>query len=378
MAMASASLSSAGRGVSAAVEALCCNILRRGSDVWAFGLADSQQRMSERGHWSGGSATSCRIFGPRALGYAPDMAQRLIEWNPDIVHSHGLWMHTARSVLQWSRATGRPYLVSPHGMLAPAALAFSSRKKMIAMELYQRAALLRASCFHATSEAELLDIRRFGLKQPIAVVANGVDLPDSADVLERALPPSVLALGRIHPIKGLDRLLRAWAEVWREHPDWSLRIVGPDEAGHSAELQQLISQLGLQNISISGAVCGREKSALLREAELFVLPSLSENFAMTVGESLSYGTPVIATKGAPWGGLVTNRCGWWIDHGPEAMAAALKEAMSLPCEQRHAMGARGRAWMKRDFTWDSIAAQMMQVYSWLVGASDRPSSVVVD
>src|SRR5262249_10933006 len=147
--------------------------------------------------------------------------------------------------------------------------------------------------------------------------------------------------GRIHPKKGLDHLIRAWAKVETGYDHWRLRIVGPAELGHDAELRTLAENLKLSRVSIEPAIYGDRKYAAFREADIFVLPTLNENFAMTVAEALAAGTPVISTKGAPWAGLEVNRCGWWIDHGIEPLAAALNDAMTLPREELRAMGARG-------------------------------------
>ena len=110
---------------------------------------------------------------------------------------------------------------------------------------------------------------------------------------------------------------------------------------------------------------------------LFVLPTLNENFAMTVAESLAAGTPVIATKGAPWAGLETESCGWWIDHGVEPMAAALAAAMARPPEALRVMGARGREWMQRDYSWDRIGHEMLEAYRWAVTRGTPPPMVRV-
>ncbi len=138
-------------------------------------------------------------------------------------------------------------------------------------------------------------------------------------------------------------------------------MVGPGEANHARELKRLAKDHDLDTVDIRGPVFGSEKTALLASAELFALPTLHENFALTVAESLAASTPVISTKGAPWGGLESNGCGWWIDHGVEAMAATLRSAMSLSPQERRAMGDLGRAWMARDFGWDRIAAEMIDI-----------------
>ena len=109
--------------------------------------------------------------------------------------------------------------------------------------------------------------------------------------------------------------------------------------------------------------------------DLFVLPTLSENFAITVAEALAAGTPVIATKGAPWHGLEREDCGWWIDHGVEPLVAALAKAMTMQREALQAMGAKGRAWMARDFSWDRVANDMLDVYRWLLAGGEPPRTV---
>jgi glycosyltransferase involved in cell wall biosynthesis len=109
-----------------------------------------------------------------------------------------------------------------------------------------------------------------------------------------------------------------------------------------------------------------------------VLATRHENFANTVAEALAASVPVISTKGAPWAGLESERCGWWIDHGHEPMAAALDKAIKLPAEVLTQMGARGRAWMARDFSWERIADDMLAVYAWVASGAERPASVRLD
>ena len=149
------------------------------------------------------------------------------------------------------------------------------------------------------------------------------------------------------------------------HPEWKLRIVGPDEVNHARDLLVQVKSLGLEDsVSIEAAgFLERRKVRLMARASLFVLPTLHENFAMTVAESLSVETPVISTVGAPWQGLEDQRCGWWIPHGTHPMIATLKSAMSLPQKELQIMGARGRAWMKRDFGWGTIACKMFNYLS---------------
>ena len=161
-------------------------------------------------------------------------------------------------------------------------------------------------------------------------------------------------------------------------PGWRLKIVGPPEAGHDDELRALAMALGLTRVSIEGPIYGDAKTVAYREADLFVLPTLNENFGLTVAEALAAGTPAISTKGAPWSGLESEGCGWWIDHGVEPLAAALAHAMALPREALKAMGDKGREWMARDFSWDRVAHDMLGVYLWLARSAEPPATIRFD
>jgi glycosyltransferase involved in cell wall biosynthesis len=273
-----------------------------------------------------------------------------------------------------AQAAGRALVVSPRGMLGPDALRFSSLQKRIVWAAFQKNALASAAFIHATSEEECAEVRAMGLANPVVVIPNGVDVPPLAP-MPKAAERIALSLGRIHPKKGLDRLIRAWDLAGKATAGWRLCIVGPDEGGHAAELKALAAGRGLTNVEISGPAYGETKLAAYRQASLFVLPTLNENFALTVAEALAAGTPVLATKGAPWAGLETERCGWWIDHGEAVMAEALKLALALPPSELAAMGKRGRAWMERDFSWDHIGRRMLAAYQWAVDGGDAPEEV---
>jgi glycosyltransferase involved in cell wall biosynthesis len=298
----------------------------------------------------------------------------------DVIHNHGLWLMPNVTAAEAAASGRAPFVISPRGMLAPAALAFSRLKKRAFWRLLQRRAVRQTACIHATSEQEYDEIRGFGLINPIALIPNGIDVPELAPqpAARPALERVVLSLGRIHPKKGLGGLVYAWSKVEARFPGWRLKIIGPPEVGHEDELRALARGLGLARVSVEGPVYGDAKTAAYREADLFVLSTLNENFGLTVAEALAAGTPVISTKGAPWSRLQNEGCGWWIDHGVETLAATLAHAMSLPRATLKAMGNKGREWMVRDFSWDRVAYDMLRVYSWLARSAELPPTIWFD
>lgn len=296
---------------------------------------------------------------------------------PTLVHDHGLWTptHVASALAAWK--TGVPLVVSTRGMLEPWALQQKRWKKRMAWWAYQRWVLKHASLLHATADAEAESLRRLGFDQPIAVIPNGVhtETPESE---RRASSDGeghqALFLSRLHRKKGLPMLLEAWADV--RPPGWELVLAGPSEDGHRDELEKRVQELGLnEEVTFVGPVDDEEKWKYYASADLFVLPTHSENFGIVVAEALAAETPVLTTTGAPWEDVTTNDCGWWVEPEVEAITQALKEAVQCTDEQRQKMGIRGRALIERKYSWQSVAGRMEAVYRWLLGSGKRPQCI---
>ena len=319
-------------------------------------------------------------LGPRRLGVSPTMQDwlyrqvRADSGALDVVHNHGLWMMPNVYVGRATHGSACPLIVSPRGALSAWALGKSFLRKRLFWHLLQARVLHRAACFHATAQSEADDIRRLGFRQPICVLPNGIDVPRRAARIPQQRR-TLLFLGRIHPSKGIDLLLRAWREVMDRHSDWDLRIVGQDNEGHMPALQALAGELGVVRVSFAAALFGTARLCAYRSADLFVLPSLTENFGMTVAEALAAGTPAIVSKGAPWSQLRERGAGWWVDIGAAPLAACLDVALASPPEQIQRMGQAGRAWMSAEFGWQGIAAQMSATYLWLRRGGVAPTCV---
>ena len=344
-----------------------------GLDVAVLGL-DHPDWKDELSEWDGIPTKVLPVRGPSRFGYAPKMVDALYDMQPDIVHLHGLWMHPGRSVLQWHRTTGKPYVVSPHGMLSDVALTYGRPKKKIVSWWFQNTVFRHAAVLHATSDAEVSEFRAYGLQAPACVVPNGIN--EIARPIGAAEPGrTILSLGRVHRKKALDQLILAWQKLEPGFPDWSLQIVGPDEKGETARLSALVEETGVARVAFRGPVYGDEKVSIMASAGIFALPTRSENFALTVAESLMLGVPVVSSKGAPWSGLESEGCGVWVPFGADDMAEGLRKLMLLSDEERQSMGSRGREWMLRDFSWPAVRTALTEVYAWALGTGPAPSTI---
>lgn len=358
-------------GPSYTVVSLCEALAKRGHDVELHVLAPAPD-LGARGftlhaHPRGGFPR--RLGGSRAARRALFASAR----TADIVHTHGLWRMPHIYAASAAASASCGLVASPRGALSAWARAWHVWRKRIMWWTVQRRALRRADLFHATASREADEIRAAGLLAPIAVIPNGVDAPpDLPGRSPSTGPRRLLFLGRIHPIKGLDRLLEAWRAVQDAAPEWELHVVGFDEDGYTGRLQALAQQLGTRRVHFAGPVYGEEKEALLRSTDLFILPSHTENFSMAVAEALSRRVPVVATRGTPWEGLVEHGCGWWVEGDPSSLAACLREALALPSEDLAARGSRGREWMLRDLRWERIAERMESSYRWIRERGAKP------
>jgi glycosyltransferase involved in cell wall biosynthesis len=332
------------------------------------------------------SSDGCSVVGYplhpllRRLGISSEMRRGLGAIEADLLHNNGVWMMPNIYAGTVARKRGLPLVFSPHGMFSAWAMAFSRRRKQVAWWcLGQRRAAAATACFHATSEGEAQDIRKLGFRQPIAVVPHGIDLPDLGSPeppADRERRRTMLFVSRIHPKKGIPFLLRAWRHLERRFRDWDLVVAGPDERGHLAEMQKLACELDLERVRFPGPAHGEHKQTLYRRADLFVLPTHSENFGMVIAEALSFGVPVITTTGTPWQELERRGCGWWIELSERNLAETLEVAMNLPERRRMEMGRRGRLWMEQAFSWPRIAAEMKSAYAWVLGGGSPPDCVM--
>lgn len=331
-----------------------------------------------------------RRFGPLGLGYSFPLRRALINNHADIYHAHGVWMYPTCASRRAAILRSSPLIISPHGMLDSWALANSKWRKKIVAKLYANANLRSAACIHALCESEYQSIRCYGLRNPVAIIPNGIDLPQQGAKLR---PPwdnrlasdrkVMLFLGRIHPKKGLPNLIDAWAQLKVGNnalvQKWVLAIAGWSQGGHEEQLKKMVSDNGLgDDVTFLGPVFDDRKRACLKNARAFVLPSVSEGMPMSVLEAWSHGLPVMMTAqcNIPEG----FGAGAAIEIRPEveSIKHGLARLLSVSDAERREMGLRGRSLIACRFSWPQIAAQMIDVYKWCINGGTPPSCVILD
>ena len=306
----------------------------------------------------------------------------------DLIHGHGLWEPTNWVTGLVARYVKRPLVISPRGSLEPLRLEHSAWKKKAAGIFFDNSCLRYASCIHACSDMEYESIRSYGLKNPVAVIPNGVSYtftPVEKDIYRNRFfcrYPEVngkkvlLFLSRLSWEKGLPLLAEAWARTAPQFVDWHLVIAGSGTVHYENEMKSHFEERNLSKcVTWTGLLRGSDKLDAFAAADLFILPTHSENFGIAIAEALALGVPTITTHGAPWNELLSHKCGWWVPIDVENITTALHQALSMPDEELKSMGARGKDLISNKYTWPAIASQMGDVYRWLLGQGDKPFCV---
>lgn len=350
-----------------------------------FGISD-EQSAADLQEWR---PLAVQTFRPqfRAWGYSSQLVPALLGADLDILSAHGLWKYCSVASQRWHRRTGRPYIVHPEGMLESWALRNAGWKKRFAALLYENQHLHGAACLRALCQAEAQSIRAYGLRNPICVIPNGVDLPDLSEtptLQDHAFAQGrkvLLYLGRLHSKKNVANLIRAWKQILNSHPStkasWVLAIAGWSQGGYEAQLRQLTTDLGLlTSVIFLGPRFGTKKNECYRACAAFIMPSLSEGLPMTVLEAWAYSKPVLMTPECNLPEGFAAGAALQIGTGREEIAAGLKQVIEMSDDDRRAMGNRGRNLVATKFSWPRIGEQMRSVYEWAFGGGATPEVIV--
>jgi glycosyltransferase involved in cell wall biosynthesis len=303
----------------------------------------------------------------------------------DAYHIHGLWQEHCSMTAAYASGHRKPFVVSAHGMLDAWALANKGFKKRLYASLVERRQLARATCLRALTLTERDDFRRFGLRNPVAVIPNGVDIPDTdGDEFFGRFPELrgkrlVLFMGRIHPKKGPALLCRAWARIHSSFPDAHLVLAGPDSENTSRDVAQLIAEKGIgASVSMPGLLQGSLTWSALRAAELFVLPSYSEGLSRAVLEAMGCGVPVVITRACNFPEVGEHDCGVVIETDEQALAGAMSDMLRAPAVALRRMGQNGERLVRERFSWRVVGRQQALLYGWVLGGGAPPPELHID
>lgn len=332
--------------------------------------------------WAREQRVSCLgrpVLGPRGFAFAPGAHRMAKAFSPQVVHLNGLWTYASLIAHGLRRRLAAPTVISPHGMLDPWALRRSRWKKTVALALFERANLRSATCLHALCAAEATACRAFGLRNPIAVVPNGVDLPEEVQGRAPERPRTLLFLSRIDAKKGVHELVRGWHLSRAGARGWCLRIVGWGDARYGEATRRLVQELGLHHsVELAGPAFGEAKDRAFREADAFILPSYSEGLPMAVLEAWAYALPVLKTRGCNLPEGFERGAALEIGTEPERIAEGIRTLVAMSDRERQAMGRAGRVLVEERFTWPAVAHRMIEVYEWVLGGGAPPPCVVTD
>lgn len=295
----------------------------------------------------------------------------------DIYQAQGIWQYNTYAVVDVARKLGKPYIITPRGMLYPQDIAKSKPWfKNMSLRLRLLDDLNRAACIHVTCEDEMRHCRNLGVTSPIAIVPNPVEIKSYPSTKNDGTF-RLGYLGRISRRKNVEGLIYAWSELMDKTKNAELLIIGGGDDEYMAFLKKEVERLHLANVRFTGFISGQEKEDALNSLSVLAMPSEFENFGNVIVEGLVRGIPCVATTGAPWKDLADYRCGWWVDYNQSAITEAVEAALNTPIAELQKMGERGKNLMKSKYSIEAVAEQMKDVYEWILNGRNKPDFVYV-
>lgn len=334
--------------------------------------------------WDGLKMLIYSIIGPTNFGFSRNLKPLLENNKPDIIHQQGIWSYASNCSLHQKKIFNTKTIITPRGMLDSWAINNSKLKKKVIGNWFEYENLRAADCIHALNHSEYRSIRKFGLKNPVAIIPNGIFLP-KVSVLkkEKKEKKTLLFISRIHPKKGLDFILEVFKNIIESDPSllchWEFRIGGWAENGHRRELEKKCNAYNLNSfIKFIGPVYNQDKEKEFLNANAFILPSYSEGLPMSVLEAWSYKLPVIMTKECNLPEGFESKSSVLINHTVKDAAKVIVEFLKLEERELQVYGENGYNLVKNNFTWSKIATQTLELYSWLLTKRVKPNFIKLD
>lgn len=323
------------------------------------------------------------ILGPANFGFTLNLKSKLRAFAPTIIHQQGIWTFSSLINLIYRKHHSAKAIIAPRGMLDPWAVHNSGWKKKIVGHLFEYRNLRSADCIHALCQSEYESIRKFGLNNPVAIIPNGISLPQNPQYERNHGKKILLFVGRIHPKKGIKEMILGLAMLKKRNPillsSWEIQIAGWDQNGHINELKQIVESHNLKNeIKFVGSLYGKAKDKALCRANAFILPSFSEGLPMSVLEAWAYELPVVMTDFCNIPEGFEHNCAIKIEPSPNDICEKLAKLFQMSNTEISEMGKRGKELVSQCFTWEVVAKQTVELYQYLLGKSTKPSFVYED
>lgn len=335
-------------------------------------------------------STSFQAHFLKAAAYSPNiedyLVKRIRETNNQIIHYHNIWNYIPLIANKVAVNTNVPIVASPRGNLFPWNLKKGYLKKKLYMEVFQRRYFNTSDCIHVTSKEELKAVKNLGLNAPIGLISNGVDIDEFKNMQSKEKHRDnlgidvnkkyILYMGRIEQKKGLLLLLHTYKDFVKKNDEWKILIAGPAyDKKYFQDCKDFAINAGLdKHIEWLGMVSGSKRIDAYGAADLFVLPTHSENFGIVIAEALASGLPVITTNGTPWAEIQNEFAGYIIPLEKRFLLSSIDNFSKLSILEKNEMAANAKNIAKR-YSWDKPGHEMAQLYEWILGKRNQPKFI---
>ena len=290
----------------------------------------------------------------------------------DLVNIHGIWNYPSFSTYWAAKKFNKPYIVMLHGALEPKSLSFKPLRKIAYFSIIQKKILREAAALWAANQEEADNLKKILKTGRIIIIPNGLDLDEFKGVPERRILDQyypelknktvITFLGRIHPIKGIDILIKAFSQAAKVDDNLRLAIVGPDNDGYKNELEKIAKTEKIsEKIIFTGIAIGEKKLAIVGNSDILVLPSRSEVKGLVLAEAMACGVPVVATRQCHFPEIGEVKAGIITDADSDQIAKAILELAKNPALRKQ-MGENGKNFVFQNLSWEKISVTALNLY----------------
>jgi glycosyltransferase involved in cell wall biosynthesis len=363
-------------GVHASVLQTCTIMRQNGNQVTLIGANENNSLLD----FENLNVIGFSNIGPKSLNLLVGLRRwlKLNLNNYDLVSIETIWSFSNYFIVKACKKYNIPYVITTHGMLHPEALKVSSFKKKIAKNSILKSLFKNAIAFHALNSHEKQMIEKYDIKTKIFIIGNGINLPYLAnnylfnghELYGSFINKNYcLYLGRLHPIKGVDRLIEAWTKM-NYNNNWHLVIAGDGDATYESYLKTLYNPTINDNISFVGFVTKQNKDFLYQNASFSILPSHSEAFPMAILESFSYSKPALITTACVFEEALKWNAVIQVESSNDGIYVGLNHFISKNDHEINEMGQNGLKLVQREFLWDAIYKKLIYEYTLLLRSNN--------